>query len=312
MQTLLNNKDRIFDIKKDVENKDPTLYSHFCIDNNKLIDQETISIIMTSSNRSKQVYFTLKTISNSLYKNIQIILVDDSNTDPIDINILKKNSYEFYIDFIKINRENKNWHNPLVNYNIGFKFIQGGKIIIQNSEVCHIGDIIQFVNSSFITNNNYYVFDVKASANYDNNEIIYNSDISTIDIYCKNLFSLWYQSACNNRKYHFLTSMTTETFKKINSFSYDYTMGSSYDDDDFLLKIISKKINIINIFHNEYNIGGIHLYHGISTNMWDREVELNNNLFDKKTKIYNSIGIYVDATEKIEDFERKYQNLINA
>ena len=38
---------------------------------------------MTVSNRSNQTYFTLQTIQNSSYKAIQLIIVDDSDKDPI-------------------------------------------------------------------------------------------------------------------------------------------------------------------------------------------------------------------------------------
>ena len=103
---------------------------------------------MTSSNRSKQVYYTLNTIQNSDYKNIQVIIVDDSDNDPIlEINLRK---YPFYIDLICIKKENRNWHNPCVNYNIGFEFIKGSKVIIQNSEVCHIGDVLIFIDKTLL------------------------------------------------------------------------------------------------------------------------------------------------------------------
>ena len=176
METLYKNKNLIFNIKRKVENKTESFFSHQVIDNNHVIDENTITIVMTSSNRSKQVYFTLKTISNSIFKNIQLILVDDSTYDNIDVDILKKNNYSFYIDFIKIKRENKIWHNPLVNYNIGFQFIKGSNIIIQNAEVCHIGDVLNFINRRLKMNDEYYVFDVKASRDYSTNEKIYNYD----------------------------------------------------------------------------------------------------------------------------------------
>ena len=87
-------------------------------------------------------------------------------------------------------------------------------------------------------------------------------------------------------------------------------MGSWYDDDDFLLKIRARNIDIVNIFHDKHNVGGIHLYHGHSSNIWDQGVEKNQSLFNSKKTIYNKYGIYVDATEDIENFDRKYINLL--
>ena len=66
---------------------------------------------MTSSNRSKQVYFTLKTIEKCSFKNIHVIIVDDSDVDPINkeyinkyLNIIKHNGTQYiliskYIEF---------------------------------------------------------------------------------------------------------------------------------------------------------------------------------------------------------------------
>ncbi len=308
MISLSKNKNMILQLKTKVENKDPSLFSHTCINNNN-INNNTISIVMTSSNRSKQTYFTLKTISTSKYKNIQIIIVDDSDIDPINIDVLKKENYNFYIDIIRINRKNKNWHNPLVNYNIGFRYIKGNIIVIQNAEVCHIGDILSFINNNVI-NDNYYVFDVKASLNFTTNETIYNSNISNTDIYNKHLFEDFYQSQQNNKCYHFLTALSKYTFDKIQHFSYDCTMGSAYDDDDFLFKIKSTKINVINIWHDKYQIGGIHLYHIHSRVSWDTNVESNNELVYFKKQIYNHTGEYVDVSENKNDFDEKLHRLL--
>ena len=102
--------------------------------------------------------------------------------------------------------------------------------------------------------------------------------------------------------------MTKATFDKVKCFDYDYTMGSSYDD--FLLKIISKNINIQNCYHTQYNIGGIHLFHNFAQHVWDCGVEMNHNLFITKQRIYNLNSKYISATENKEEFESNYKLLI--
>jgi len=284
-----DNRKLILKLKYQVENKNKSLYIHHIIDNHSINDN-TISIVMTAHNRSKQVYFALQTISKSSFKDVHIVLVDDSTFDPIDLNII--NNFQFYIDLIQINRQYKNWKNPCVNYNIGFQYVKGSKVVIQNSEVCHVGDVLSLIEK-IVTDNNYYVFDVKASLNFETNDLIYNEDLSNTTIYQKeNLFNLWYQSASNNRNYHFLTACTMETFKRIDGFSYDYSMGINYDDDDLVLKIKSLNIPIINIFQNEYNVGGIHLYHGSSG--MNTDIDSNEQLFNHKMNIYNETANYID------------------
>jgi len=305
MQTLIKNKEKILEIKRKVEEKDTSLYNHFEIANIP-ITGETISIIMTASNRSKQTYFTLKTIQNSMHKAVQVIIVDDSNTDPITKEELEK--YPFYIDFITIKKENKNWVNPVVNYNIGFQYIKGTKIIIQNAEVCQIGDVLSYMNSQMIPEH-YYICDVRASKSIGTNDIIYQYNTNNIDIYNSNeLFNIWYQGRERIVNYHFLSAMTIDTFNKIKNFSYDYTMGISFDDDDFLLKIIANKIKIINLFYDEFNLGGIHLWHSSNIKKIRKKIETNQNIFNKKKQNYEETGEYIEMINNIPE-NRKNEKL---
>lgn len=308
MNTLLTFKNLIFDIKSKIECLDPSIFSHNIVEN-CAINQNTVSIVMTSSNRSKQIYFTLTSMIKNNCKDIQIIIVDDSSNDQVDLNILK--TYPFYIDFIQIKRENKIWHNPLVNYNLGFQFVKGCKVIIQNAEVCHVGNVIDFVNTQAL-DDKYYTFDVRPSLNFDTNEEIYKSDITGVNIFNKRELygDVWYQSSCHNRNFHFLTAMTRNTFDNIGGFSYDCTMGTDYDDDDFLLKILSKGIAIVNIFHTEFNMGGIHLYHSSSYQTWDNGRERNDNLFNNKKRLYNNGNGYIDVSKCVDNFDAEYQKLL--
>ena len=101
----------------------------------------------------------------------------------------------------------------------------------------------------------------------------------------------------------------SKRFDKVKCFDYDYTMGSCYDDDDFLLKIISKNINIQNCHHTQYNIGGIHLFHVLAGQVWDHSVETNEKLFAIKKRIYNLNSKYISASENKEEFESNYKLL---
>jgi hypothetical protein len=314
METLLSQKELIFEIKKQVENKDLSLYSHECIYSGEYeMDDQTISIVMSSSNRSKQTLFTLDKINNSNYKNIQVILVDDSTHDPITEDILRSQQLSINIDLINIKRENKKWHNPLVNYNIGFNYVKGGILVIQNAEVVHIGDVLQFIHNTVKDDNNYYVFDAKASLNYDTNELIYKSNTNTIEIYNENWFDKWYNSRHNNTNFHFLTAMHRNIFNKIKCFGYDCTMGTCWDDNELILKIVSNGIKIVNIWHEDYLVGGIHLFHGYSYIVWDKDKENNERMFHAKEVIYNKISEYIDATDNYESFDMKYKilNIVN-
>lgn len=288
---LLSNRPNILNIKSRVDSRDPSMFDHYVV-NNCDITPDTVTIVMTASNRSKQTYFTLQSMLKSKCKNLQIILVDDSTDDPININILK--NYPYYIDLIVINRETKDWANPCVNYNIGFQFIQGRIVVIQNAEVCHIRDPLSHIHDN-IKDDEYFVFDVITSSNFETNEEIYKSDLTDIFICNKPFFSQWYQhSVHNNRNLHFFTAMTRKTFSKVKEFSYDYSIAIDYDDPDFLLKIISRNINIVNVPVDIYHICGIHLYHGISYNTWGQGLKNNESVYNFKKDEFDKTQTYIE------------------
>ncbi len=221
MNSLILNKDYIPILKEELRHEG-LLYNHTLITNNSVTDN-CISIVMTASNRSLQTYFTLKTITASTIKDVQVIIVDDSSIDPCLIEELSQ--FPLYINFITINRDEKRWLNPCVNYNIGFKYIKGEIIIIQNAEVCYAGDILQKLYQRIQQNcNSYYVFDIISVKDMESNLILHASQIDYQRMSCLSIYGEWYQSKEKNRNLHFLVGLTRETFNKINNeFSYDYT-----------------------------------------------------------------------------------------
>lgn len=287
LETLMGMSEKIKNIRDNLS----SFYSLHTINTSRI--EYDVTIVMTASNRSKQTYKTLDTILNSKCKNIQVILIDDSTHDIIEIE--KLNTYPFVIDFIQINQEKKCWINPCVNYNIGFQYIKGKSVVIQNAEVCHVGDLLAFVNESVSNSrNNYFAFDVRPSATHETNNIIFNQKDLDISVYKNDsLFEIgwggiysWYQSAeLNNRSLHFLTATDIDTFKRIGGFSYDYAFGDSYDDDDFLLKIIKAGINVVALDHDSVKCGGIHLFHASHYETWSRGIQSNNLTFKAKLQI---------------------------
>lgn len=297
MESLKDNLYLLHSLKLFVETKNTEYYSHKIINEIEISDK-TISIVVTSHERSQQVYFTLETIKRCIYKDIQVIIVDDSETDPIQENRLKE--FGFHIELISINRIRKYWANPCVNYNIGFQYIKGGKVVIQNGEVCYIGDILSYINNN-ILDNTYHVFDVKATRNLHCNNLIYNAYNNQnidISIYNEDIYQQWYQhSQHRNASYHFLTALTKNTFDKIKGFSYDYSFGSCYDDDDLVLKIKFNNINIINVKNEFEQIGGIHLFHGYIGNHNIHKNQQNENIYRKKLNYTVRTNSYLELSD---------------
>jgi hypothetical protein len=317
MQSLGKNLHSLLQFKKDID-------SDFYIEHERINEQnihniskeDLISIVMTSHDRSRQVYHTLKTISQSSVKTVQVILVDDSDNDCVSSEKLKE--FNLYIDLIRINKTKKNWANPCVNYNIGFKYIRGSKVIIQNAEVCHVGDVLQYVKNN-VNDNKYHVFDVRTSQNFETNELLYKvyDEKDNMNVELLNRMSLggWYQHYKNNNvNYHFLTALTSDTFNQIRGFSLDYSFGTCHDDNDLLLKIELCNIPIIQVCNDVHKVAGIHQYHCYHKSA-DRRAyysESNQSLYDKKKRYIQTNKKYLEVSDgnDTEELVRNY-NILN-
>jgi len=293
MISLFNNLHILSRLKENIKSG---YYTHHEVLNPSQINKDTISIVMTSHERSQQVYHTLKTISNSSIKDVQIVLVDDSQNDPVETEKLK--AYNLHIDLIRIKVELKNWANPCVNYNIGFQFIKGGYVIIQNAEVCHVGDVLKFVKNN--VDEKYFVFDVRTTASFEINELIYRKEMTTKLLNESEIGDWYHHHEKNNVNYHFLTALTKKTFDLIDGFSLDYSFGTCHDDNDFLLKIQLLKIPITHVKNHEHNVAGIHQYHGYYRNNSDKRAyysESNQRLYNKKKKFIDTNNKYIEVSD---------------
>lgn len=304
---LEKNLDQLFEIKRFIEFKD-NKYFHVTTLNN--IFNPLLSIVMTSYNRSQQTYFTLKTLSQSnVSDKLQIIIVDDSTFDPLDCNKLCK--YNLCIYHIRIDNRRKFWTNPCVNYNLGFQYIKAPLTIIQNAEVCHIGDICHFLCMQPVSKR-YYVFDVATmrDSNCNNKleelEPIYTNYDKIVPLFG----NYWMQKyGGRNNQYHFLVATSTNVIKEIDGFDLDYSLGIAYDDDELIFKLRRHGVapQIVNIPHT-YGFLGIHQWHVRSEDDWWKGKLLNNKLFrakaiyhDSNTKfLYLTDGTKEEAKEKIK------------
>lgn len=234
-------------------------------DNNKL------SIVCTTNQRSEQTYFTLKSwnyIAKKNNVNFQFIIVEDTKDEKYR---LEKNKLVFsnlYITYVFI--KNKTWLNPCLNYNIGFNFIKSNYVVITNAEVCVFGNIYEKIKNN-LKDDNYLIFDVCQTgfSMYENidtnnelhnecNDFQYNSLISFLQKRNIN----WLQGININKGYHYLTAITKKTLEKVGLFDYDFSLSTRLDDRILVDKMkMYDKIKFINFFYNNHNVLGFHQWH---------------------------------------------------
>jgi glycosyltransferase involved in cell wall biosynthesis len=272
-----------------------------------------ISIVIGYYNRKKQLFYTLKTINNSSYKNIEIIIVDDCSDNPNDI--LNNSDFEIFnmnIKLISINQHHKTWVNPCVGYNIGIRESTGDIIILQNAEVCHIGDALLYVVNN-LKKNNWITLNCYGLNNFTDNDYIYthNND----EIY-KYINQLWKENDnysllpggnntfknnvggwLNHFLFHFVAYhyfgaiFRDDLLTKMNcGFDLDYANGICFDDNDFIKRLILNNFEFkINTF-SESEPYVIHLFHEKSKNIIENKEEkwnINKKIYDEKCRNMN-------------------------
>lgn len=210
-----------------------------------------ISVVMPYYNRLSQLRVTLKTISMSSYKDIEIVIVDDASEENQKAKSIV-DSFSLNIKVINVEKEEKWWANPCHAFNIGFREAKGDVIILQSPECLHYGDVLSYV-VSHIKENSYLVFSCK---NLNNDITARLQPICAIENPLNQLELLlgqelkimrgWYNHPRRNaRGYHFLSAITRENlFEVLNGFDERYSKGHAFDDDEFLERIKRSPIEI--------------------------------------------------------------------
>jgi hypothetical protein len=272
-----------------------------------------ISIIIGYYNRKKQLFHTIKTINDSLYKNIEIIIVDDCSDNLEDIlNYSDFMHLNIDIKLISIKKEEKSWINPCIGYNKGILEATGDIIILQNAEVCHIGDALSYVVNN-LKPNDWLTFNCYGLNNFDDNEYIYSHNNKDIYTYINKLWkerSNYHIVPGGNNTFkdsvggwlnHFLYNFVAyhyfgaifrnDLINKMNGgFDNDYANGICFDDNDFIKRLIVNKIKFKTNTFSEIEPFVIHLYHEKSKSLiHDKDIKwnINKKIYDEKCKNMN-------------------------
>lgn len=250
-----------------------------------------ISIVMSYYNRKAQLITTLKTIKESKHPNYEIIIVDDGSDENHRIEDLK-NEYQFQL--IRVEKQNKNYCNPCVPFNMAIKYATGDILLIQNPECCHIGDVLVHVQNN-LNEKDYITYSCLAlpSQVYNDklSEILFDKTVpfwsrdkhlaiseKIIQPTIKNITNYtWYNHPIHNpSKLHFMSAIYRSKILEIGGFDEDYKDGTYYDDNDFLRDIeykICLNAKIVPAVSKDYEFGTridynvfcIHQYHTIDS-----------------------------------------------
>jgi len=219
-----------------------------------------ISIVMSHYNRLALLKFTLKTISQSSTKDFEIVIVDDFSNEENSITNLPNEfpNFKFQIVEMKNVVSTKYYCNPCVPYNVGLRASRGDKIIIQNPECCHMGDVISYVDK-FLTDDQYFAFHC-FSCDRNDLKLLHNGLPVNLDREGPSK-ARWYNHKTHRPvAYHFTSAITRKNLIDLNGFDERFATGLNYDDDELVQRIKYKNLSI-EFIESPYVI---HQYHGKS------------------------------------------------
>jgi len=225
---------------------------------------------MSYYNRRDQLDYTFQTMTESFYKDFEVIVVDDFSNEPID-DLIEKYS-QLNIKNIHMSMYGNKWYsNPCIPYNVGFEYVEGDKVILQNPECCHIGDVISYVENN-LTDDNYLSFHCYASSQADLPKIKNNEPIEFVNGK-QSRGACWYNhQEFRPRSYHFTTALTTSNLVKLRGFDDRFAEGRAYDDDEFVFRVRNLGLNI------EY-VSDPYVIHQWHPKSYSKEIPTNSRLF---------------------------------
>jgi len=234
-----------------------------------------ISIVMGYQNRRPQLLRTLRSISKSIVKNFEVIVVDDCSVNEHKIVDLP-NKFDFDLKIVELRSDEKWWVNPCVVFNKGFKQATGKIILIQSPECLHVGDVLEYTSRN-VREGTYLVFSslgVSEKFSRKLSKIDFTSlDLSRLrrEIVAKlpeGMFdtrivdeNIWY---CHPRYRswapHFTPAILRGDLDELNGFDERYAYGYDFDDMEFYTRIKRRNFNVWALEPRDYPFT-IHQYH---------------------------------------------------
>jgi len=205
-----------------------------------------VSIVIQHYNRKNLLINTLNSIKESLVKksDIEIVITDDASNPEHNLDDLIFLYPDFDVKIHTYSEEEKWWTCPVIPANKGISMASGDVIILLGAECMFIGDIVKDVIDR-IKPNDYLVYSVLALNEEDTNKIPNYSYRYLVD----NKFEGdWYQhSIHNNNCYNFCTAIMREDLMDLGGFDERYAGGVEYGDNDFILRVRRKGMNVISV-----------------------------------------------------------------
>jgi len=185
-----------------------------------------VAIIMPYFDRQELLNNTLQSINNFGVKDITVVVVDDNSPKAVTI----PEGLHFKTKILTI--RDKYWRNPEPSYNKGIDWVihqtDCEKIILQNPECYHEGDVITYTKEN-LTKDNYLTFACRS-------------------LNKKGHFDRWYNHSVHRPvALEFCAAIHRENLIALNGYDERLSFGIGYGDDYLLyrIKLMGLKVEIV-------------------------------------------------------------------
>ena len=194
-----------------------------------------ISIVMSYYNRLTQLRYTLKTISQSQVKDLEIVIAEDFCDAKEQLDTIQQEFPDLDIKVIRMSdtHAHKDYCNPCVPYNAAFRASRGDIIIIQNPECCHMGDVLQYTLDN-LAENNYLTYHCYAATKAETRVMQSGEPLPMFT----DKKSRWYNHVVERPyAYHFAAAITRKNLMQLNGFDEKFAQGQDMDDVEFIYRV---------------------------------------------------------------------------
>lgn len=205
-----------------------------------------ISIAIQHYNRKPLLINTLNSIQQTSIdkQNIEIIIVDDASVAEHSIDSIPNLYPDLDIKTFSFTQEEKWWICPVIPINKGISMATGDSIILLCAECMFVGDILLHVQNN-LSIGNYFSYATLALNEFDTRQI---TTMSYAEILSNPFGGQWYQhSIYRNACYNFCSAIMKSDMLELGGFDERYAPGAAFGDDDFVLRLRRKGMNIIPI-----------------------------------------------------------------
>ncbi len=228
-----------------------------------------ISIVTAYYNRKALFERTLQSIDRQIKEfglSVEVIAVDDGSKEEERLEDLVV-KYPF-LKIIYLNPKDKWYKNSCIPFNIGFQEAKGDKIIIQNPECYHLGNVLEYTEKN-LKDNLYLSFGCfslgkEETNNLDllvNNNAIFNVILENNHRIKMDGLNGWYNhSTHRSLAYHFCSAISRKDLLDLGGFDERYALGVGDDDIELVHRIKLKGMyikfidNTVVLHQNHYNL----------------------------------------------------------